>query len=235
VRRERRTGQDPESLVKSLADLQAGALVVHLEHGIGRYLGLEVLDVGDSTGEYLTLEYDGGDKLYVPVTDLHLVSRYTGADPESVTLNRLGSEQWKKTRRKAAEKVRDVAAELLNLQARRAARQRTCLSMDRGMYARFAAGFEYEETDDQLDAIEAVLADLASEQPMDRVSAAMSASARPKWPCERPLQWPNPAARWPCWRQPRCWPSSTTATSVTASPTGRSECRPAIAHRQAYR
>jgi transcription-repair coupling factor (superfamily II helicase) len=169
VRRERRSGQDPESLVKSLADLQIGALVVHLEHGIGRYLGLEVLDVGDSTGEYLALEYDGGDKLYVPVTDLHLVSRYTGADPESVSLNRLGSEQWQKTRRKAAEKVRDVAAELLNLQARRAARQGHAYAMDRGLYARFSGGFEYEETDDQLDAIEAVLADLASEAPMDRV------------------------------------------------------------------
>ncbi|TVR98271.1 MAG: transcription-repair coupling factor [Wenzhouxiangellaceae bacterium] len=169
IRRQRKTGQDPESLVKSLADLQAGALVVHLEHGIGRYLGLEVLEVGDGTGEYLTLEYDGGDKLYVPVTDLHLVSRYTGADPDQVVLNRLGSEQWKKTRRKAAEKIRDVAAELLNLQARRAARQGHAYGLDRGLYARFSAGFEYEETDDQQAAIDAVLADLASEQPMDRV------------------------------------------------------------------
>ena len=167
--RERRTGQDPESMIKSLADLQPGALVVHLEHGIGRYLGLEVLDVSESSGEYLTLEYDAGDKLYVPVTDLHLVSRYTGADPEQVTLNRLGSDQWRKTRRKAAEKVRDVAAELLNLQARRAARQGYAYQLDRGMQARFAAGFEYEETEDQERAIDAVLADLASDQPMDRV------------------------------------------------------------------
>ena len=169
LRRERRTGQDPESMIKSLADLQAGALVVHLEHGIGRYLGLEVLDVSESTGEYLTLEYDEGDKLYVPVTDLHLVSRYTGSDPEQVKLNRLGSDQWRKTRRKAAEKIRDVAAELLNLQARRAAREGYAYSLDRGMQARFASGFEYEETDDQFDAINAVLADLSSDQPMDRV------------------------------------------------------------------
>ncbi len=169
IRRDKRSGQDPESLVKSLADLQSGALVVHMEHGIGRYLGLEVLEVGDSTGEYLTLEYDGGDKLYVPVTDLHLVSRYTGADPDQVSLHKLGSEQWKKTRRKAAEKVRDVAAELLNLQARRASRQGHAFELERGMYARFAAGFEYEETDDQQVAIDAVLADLASDQPMDRV------------------------------------------------------------------
>jgi len=169
LRRERRTGQDPESLIKSLADLQDGALVVHLEHGIGRYLGLEVLDVGDTAAEYLTVEYEGGDKLYVPVTDLHLVSRYTGTDPERVALHRLGSEQWKKTRRKAAEKIRDVAAELLDLQARRAARKGSSYPLDRGLYARFAAGFEYEETDDQQSAIDAVLADLASDQPMDRV------------------------------------------------------------------
>ncbi|MEE4637779.1 MAG: transcription-repair coupling factor [Wenzhouxiangella sp.] len=169
VQRERRTGQDPESLVKSLADLQPGALVVHLEHGIGRYRGLEVLEVGDGRGEYLALEYDGGDKLYVPVTDLEMVSRYTGADPDAVSLHRLGSDQWKKTRRKAAEKVRDVAAELLNLQARRAAREGFAYGLDRGLYARFAAGFEYEETDDQQRAIDAVLADLASDQPMDRV------------------------------------------------------------------
>ena len=169
LRRERRSGQDPESMIKSLADLQAGALVVHLEHGIGRYLGLEVLEVADSTGEYLTLEYEEGDKLYVPVTDLHLVSRYTGSDPDQVKLNRLGSDQWRKTRRKAAEKIRDVAAELLNLQARRAAREGYAYSLDRGMQARFASGFEYEETDDQFDAINAVLADLSSDQPMDRV------------------------------------------------------------------
>ncbi len=169
LRRDRRSAQDPESLIKSLTDLQAGALVVHLEHGIGRYLGLEVLDVGDTTAEFLCLEYAGGDKLYVPVTDLHLVSRYTGTDPEQVDLHQLGSDRWKKTRRKAAGKIRDAAAELLNLQARRAARQGHAFPIDRGMYARFAAGFEYEETDDQQQAIDAVLADLASDQPMDRV------------------------------------------------------------------
>ena len=168
-RRERKTGQDPESIVRSLADLAEGALVVHLEHGIGRYLGLEVLDVGDTRGEFLTLEYAEGDKLYVPVTDLHLVSRYTGADPEGVGLNRLGSERWKKTRRKAAEKVRDVAAELLDLQARRAAREGHAYAFDEDMSARFAAGFEFEETDDQQTAIDAVLADLRAATPMDRV------------------------------------------------------------------
>jgi transcription-repair coupling factor (superfamily II helicase) len=168
-RRERKTGQDPETLIRSLADLHAGALVVHLEHGIGRYVGLEALDVGDTRGEFLTLEYADGDRLYVPVTDLHLVSRYTGADPALVTLDRLGSDRWKKTRRKAAEKVRDVAAELLDVQARRAARQGRAYAWDTGLYARFAAGFEFEETEDQQNAIDAVLADLAAATPMDRV------------------------------------------------------------------
>jgi len=168
-RRERKTGQDPESIVRSLAELAEGALVVHLEHGIGRYLGLEVLDVGDARGEFLTLEYADGDKLYVPVTDLHLISRYTGAGADAVALNRLGSDRWKKTRRKAAEKVRDVAAELLDLQARRAARPGHAYEFDQGLYARFAAGFEFEETDDQQAAIDAVLADLQAARPMDRV------------------------------------------------------------------
>lgn len=168
-RKPRKSGQDPESIVRSLADLQAGALVVHLEHGIGRYLGLEVLELGATRGEFLALEYAGGDKLYVPVADLHRVSRYTGADPDTVALNRLGSDRWKKARRKAAEKVRDVAAELLDLQARRASRPGHAFNLDRGMYARFAAGFEYEETDDQQAAIDAVLADLTGPTPMDRV------------------------------------------------------------------
>ncbi|MEM1082290.1 MAG: transcription-repair coupling factor, partial [Pseudomonadota bacterium] len=169
IQRKAKSGPDPENLVRSLADLQAGALIVHLEHGIGRYLGLDVLEVGDTSGEYLTIEYAGGDKLYVPVTDLHLVSRYTGAEADTVALNQLVSDRWTKTRRKAAEKVRDVAAELLNLQARRAAREGHAFALDRGLYARFAAGFEYEETEDQQRAIDAVVADLQADTPMDRV------------------------------------------------------------------
>ncbi len=168
-RANKRSGQDPEALIKSLMDLQAGALIVHLDHGIGRYRGLEVLETSDHVGEFLTLEYADGDVLYVPVTDLDLVSRYTGQDPDSVTLHRLGSEQWKKAKQKAAKQARDVAAELLNLQARRAARTNLPIEVDEGLYARFAAGFEYDETEDQLQAIEATLHDLGSDQPMDRV------------------------------------------------------------------
>ena len=161
--------QDPETLIKTLADLQTGAPVVHLDHGIGRYQGLTVLKTEDQVGEYLVIEYLDGDLLYVPVTDLALVSRYTGHDPESVTLHRLGSDQWKKVRRRAAEKVRDVAAELLNLQARRNARTNPPIQTDDSLYAQFSSGFEYEETQDQINAIEAVIQDLASDQPMDRV------------------------------------------------------------------
>lgn len=171
TRRRERDGsrRDPESLVRSLADLSPGALVVHEDHGIGRYLGLNILDVGDQAAEFLTLEYAEGDKLYVPVGDLALVSRYTGAEAEGVRLHRLGSDQWQKARKKAAEKVRDVAAELLNVHARRAARPGHAFGVDKGMYARFAAGFPYEETDDQERAISDVLGDLQSPQPMDRV------------------------------------------------------------------
>lgn len=168
-RQDKRATQDPESLIKSLADLQAGALVVHLEHGIGRYQGLEVLKTEGHVGEYLTIAYADGDLLYVPVADLALVSRYTGQDPDSVALHRLGSDQWKKTRRKAAERIRDVAAELLHLQARRQARTIDPIAADASGYAQFCAGFEYEETQDQLQAIDAVLDDLAKDQPMDRV------------------------------------------------------------------
>ncbi len=164
-----RSRRDPENLVRSLADLSPGALVVHEDHGIGRYLGLQILDVGDQAAEFITLEYADGDKLYVPVTALELVSRYTAAEAEHVKLHRLGSEQWQKARKKAAGKVRDVAAELLNVHARRASRPGFAFPLDRGMYARFAAGFAYEETDDQELAIREVIRDLKSELPMDRV------------------------------------------------------------------
>lgn len=167
--RDKLTSQDPEALIKTLADLQSGAPVVHLDHGIGRYRGLTVLKTADQVGEYLMMEYAGGDLLYVPVTDLALISRYTGQDPEAVTLHKLGSDQWKKIRRRAAEKVRDVAAELLHLQARRSARSNVPIPIDESLYGRFSSAFEYEETPDQQNAIEAVISDLASEQPMDRV------------------------------------------------------------------
>ena len=161
--------RDPESIIRNLTDLSEGAPVVHEDHGVGRYMGLEVLEIDQRQAEFLMLSYAGGDKLYVPVSSLHLVSRFTGSDPEAAPLHRLGSQQWEKARRKAAKQVRDVAAELLDLYARRQARQGFAFSLDRKLYAEFASGFPFEETPDQQDAIDAVIADLESHQPMDRV------------------------------------------------------------------
>ena len=161
--------RDPESIIRNLTDLSAGAPVVHEDHGVGRYLGLEVLEIDQRQAEFLMLEYAGGDKLYVPVPSLHLVSRYTGSDPESAPLHRLGSQQWEKARRKAATQVRDVAAELLDLYSRRLARQGFSFPLDNKLYAEFASGFPFEETPDQQNAIDAVIGDLESHQPMDRV------------------------------------------------------------------
>src|SRR5204862_5144140 len=138
------------------------------DHGVGRYQGLVVLESGGITGEYLQIEYAKGDKLYVPVAQLRLVSRYSGASPEFAPLHSLGGEAWEKARRKAAEKVRDVAAELLEIQARRQARVGLALPVDRALYEPFAATFPFEETPDQAASIEAVIADLSKPTPMDR-------------------------------------------------------------------
>ncbi|GAA4807371.1 transcription-repair coupling factor [Lysobacter hankyongensis] len=168
-RRRRRAGREPEAIIRDLGELSEGAPVVHEDHGVGRYRGLVTLEAGGQTGEYLDIEYAKGDRLYVPVTQLHLVSRYSGASPETAPLHSLGGEAWSKAKRKAAEKVRDVAAELLEIQAKRHARAGLALDVDRGIYEPFAATFPFEETPDQLAAIEAVLRDLSSSRPMDRV------------------------------------------------------------------
>lgn len=168
-RQRRRKGPDADLVVRNLAELQIGSPVVHEEHGVGRYLGLQTLDVGGMVTEFLTLEYAKQDKLYVPVSSLQLISRYTGASPESAPLHRLGSDQWEKAKRKAAERVHDVAAELLDIYARREARQGTALPEPGDEYRRFAADFEFEETPDQETAIAAVYADMVSPKPMDRV------------------------------------------------------------------
>ncbi|QGL96456.1 MULTISPECIES: transcription-repair coupling factor [Stenotrophomonas] len=169
TRRTRRAGREPEAIIRDLGELTEGAPIVHEDHGVGRYRGLLAMDVGGMPGEFLEIEYAKGDRLYVPVAQLHLISRYSGASPETAPLHSLGGEQWSKAKRKAAEKVRDVAAELLEIQARRQARAGLALQVDRAMYEPFAAGFPFEETPDQLAAIDATLRDLASSQPMDRV------------------------------------------------------------------
>jgi transcription-repair coupling factor (superfamily II helicase) len=168
-RRRRKVSQDPDQIVRNLTELHIGAPVVHEDHGVGRYQGLQTLEVGGMTTEFLTLEYAKEDKLYVPVASLHLISRYAGASPENAPLHRLGGDQWEKTKRKAAKQIRDVAAELLEIYARRAARKGVAFPAPDAEYQAFAASFEFEETPDQQQTIEAVLADMESAQPMDRV------------------------------------------------------------------
>ncbi|MGD9601290.1 MAG: transcription-repair coupling factor [Gammaproteobacteria bacterium] len=168
-RRRRRTNVDQEAIVRNLAELRVGAPVVHEQHGIGRYLGLEVLTAGDTANEYIKLEYAEGDKLYIPVASLGLISRYTGIDPDHAPLHKLGSGQWDRARRRAAERIHDVAAELLEIHARRAARKGHAYRLDRDQYLAFAQGFPFEETADQAAAIEAVLEDMSRPQPMDRL------------------------------------------------------------------
>ena len=169
-RRRRKSSSDDgaaEQAFRSLGELTEGSPVVHLEHGVGRYLGLIHMEVDRQQHEFLLLEYAGGDKLYVPVSSLHLISRYGGGD--TAPLNRLGTEQWSKARQKAAEKIHDVAAELLNTYARREARQGKQFDVDMSDYERFSAGFPFEETPDQQAAIASVIADMQSSQPMDRL------------------------------------------------------------------
>ncbi|KRA20103.1 transcription-repair coupling factor [Lysobacter sp. Root604] len=168
-RRRKRVGREPEAIIRDLGELSEGAPIVHEDHGVGRYRGLIVLEAGGQPGEYLEIEYAKGDRLYVPVAQLHLISRYSGASVETAPLHSLGGEQWSKAKKKAAEKVRDVAAELLEIQAKRQARAGLALDLDRVMYEPFAAAFPFEETPDQHAAIEAVIRDLGSSQPMDRV------------------------------------------------------------------
>ncbi len=168
-RRRRHAERDPAKILKELTDLRIGAPVVHETYGVGRYVGLQTMDVAGQTSEFLVLEYADGDKLYVPVQALHLVSRYTGAPAETAPLHKLGGDQWQKARRKAAQRIRDVAAELLDLYSRRAARQGTCIVSGEAEYRAFQSGFPFEETADQATAIDQVIADLRSDKPMDRV------------------------------------------------------------------
>ena len=167
ARRRRARARDAESVIRDLTELEPGDPVVHERHGVGRYRGLVTLTAAGITGEFLNIEYADRDQLYVPVLSLHLVSRYAGA--ERPPLHKLGSGQWQKARKAAAERVRDVAAELLEIQARREARTGNVIAFDGGQYAAFSEGFPFEETPDQASAIEATLDDLRSGRPMDRL------------------------------------------------------------------
>ncbi|HTY50684.1 MAG TPA: transcription-repair coupling factor [Steroidobacteraceae bacterium] len=167
--RRRRPASDPAAILRDLTDLNPGAPVVHEEYGVGRYVGLTHMEVAGAPGEFLVLEYQGGDRIYVPVQALRLVSRYTGAAPEHAPLHRLGTDQWARARRRAAEQVRDTAAELLDLYARRKAQQAAPLTLRDADYQAFAAAFPFEETPDQAEAIRRVIADLGTTTPMDRI------------------------------------------------------------------
>lgn len=167
--RRKKHAQVSDGLLRDLAEINIGDPVVHEEHGIGRYMGLVTLDLGGETAELMLLEYAGEAQLYVPVSQLHLISRYSGQATDTVQLHKLGSGAWSKAKRKAAEKARDTAAELLNLYAQRAAQEGFKFSFNEQDYQAFADGFGYEETEDQAAAIGAVLKDLTQGKPMDRL------------------------------------------------------------------
>jgi len=169
AKREKKRESNVDGMLRDLSELKVGDPVVHSQHGIGRYMGLENIDLGDGMTEFLHLQYADDTKLYVPVAQLSVISRYSGAAPEDAPLHRLGSGQWEKAKRKAALQVRDTAAELLNLYARRAAREGHAFEFKQHDYEAFAEGFGFEETADQANAIASVMEDMKSGRPMDRL------------------------------------------------------------------
>ncbi|AIN15889.1 transcription-repair coupling factor [Yersinia pseudotuberculosis] len=168
-RQDNRRTINTDTLIRNLAELRPGQPVVHLEHGVGRYLGLTTLEAGGIKAEYLILTYAGEDKLYVPVSSLHLISRYSGGADDNAPLHRLGSDVWSRARQKAAEKVRDVAAELLDIYAQRAVKSGFKFKHDREQYQLFCQSFPFETTPDQEQAINAVLSDMCQPLAMDRL------------------------------------------------------------------
>ncbi|MFE8103505.1 transcription-repair coupling factor [Brenneria goodwinii] len=168
-RQDNRRAINTETLIRNLAELRPGQPVVHLEHGVGRYAGLTTLEAGGIKAEYLILTYAGEDKLYVPVSSLHLISRYAGGADESAPLHKLGGDAWSRARQKAAEKVRDVAAELLDVYAQRAVKSGFAFKHDKEPYQHFCAAFPFETTPDQAQAINAVLSDMCQPLAMDRL------------------------------------------------------------------
>lgn len=168
-RRDQKATVSADTMVRNLAELRIGQPVVHNDHGVGRYLGLQTLDTGGLTTEFVTIEYANDSKLYVPVASLHLLSRYSGGEESTAPLHKLGSDHWEKAKKRAAEKIRDVAAELLDVYAQREAKPGYPFQLDEAEYDRFAGHFPFEETDDQLQAIGAVLTDMQSDRAMDRL------------------------------------------------------------------
>lgn len=168
-RRKRHQEVSEEFLIRSLTELTMGAPVVHIDYGVGRYAGLVTLSIDDQDHEFLQLDYADAAKVYVPVTNLHLISRYSGGDPDLAPLHKLGTDAWNKAKRKALEQIHDVAAELLHIQARRSSKPGISFEVDQSLYMQFSSGFAYEETLDQANAIEATLHDMQQAKPMDRL------------------------------------------------------------------
>ncbi|MFW5432546.1 MAG: transcription-repair coupling factor [Methylophilaceae bacterium] len=168
-RRVKEKARNTEGMLRDLSELRINDPVVHEQHGVGRYRGLQNIDFGEGETEFLLLEYYGDDKLYIPVSQLFLISRYSGGPPESAPLHRLGSGQWEKAKKKALKQIRDTAAELLNLYAQRASRKGHVFTLSLKDYEAFCDGFPFEETPDQHSAIEAVIGDMQSGRPMDRL------------------------------------------------------------------
>ncbi|HEX4918420.1 MAG TPA: transcription-repair coupling factor [Limnobacter sp.] len=169
ARRQQERQSNVESMIRDLSELKIGDPVVHQQHGIGRYKGLTSMDLGEGASEFLHLEYANGANLFVPVAQLHVIARYSGADPDTAPVHALGSGQWEKAKNKAAKMVRDTAAELLNLYARRALRKGHEFKLSIGDYEAFVEKFGFEETADQAAAIQAVISDMTSPRPMDRL------------------------------------------------------------------
>ncbi|MEO1866872.1 MAG: transcription-repair coupling factor [Methylococcales bacterium] len=168
-RRKKSSARELENVVSNLNELSLGSPVVHQDHGVGRYLGLQILELNGIAAEFLALEYAGNDKIYVPVSSLHLIGRYTGMNVDSAPLHKLGGEQWRKAKKKAIVKVRDVATELLDIQVKRSLNKGFSFVCQLEDYHAFSAAFPFEETPDQLTTIESILEDMAKSQPMDRV------------------------------------------------------------------
>lgn len=168
-RRQQEKHSDVDAMVRDLSELQEGDPIVHVQHGIGRYKGLTHMEINGDLVEMLQIDYAGESKLYVPVSQLHVISRYSGTDPDSAPLHKLGSGQWEKARKKAAKQVRDTAAELLHIYAQRALRQGFSFNLPLQDYEQFVEGFGFEETADQAQAINAVIHDMTSDKPMDRL------------------------------------------------------------------
>jgi transcription-repair coupling factor (superfamily II helicase) len=167
--RDRKPVSSVEGMLRDLSELRSGDPVVHVQHGIGRYRGLVDLDLGEGAAEFLLIEYAENNKLYVPVAQLHSIGRYSGGPPEQAPLHKLGGDQWEKAKRRAARAVRDTAAELLDLYARRATRKGHAFGLNQHDYEAFAEGFGFEETPDQAAAITAALENMKSGKPMDRL------------------------------------------------------------------